>query len=483
MQRRSRRKRWADDRVDEQTWEYLTSANGADKCTIQRDQRLYFLPKAETWANNNIAQVRYEMPTGNIERITFDYEVVIAGGETWTFSLYDVDNASTEWSVVATSAGSVDLDSTNDYAATTKFAFRLQNTSGGNQTPASDGSTNFKITNLMVYGEDETGAGIDLDSIATDIITDFSDVLNSDTSYLDASSNSRTVEPFITEGDNCEALGDILMRMAGFGNSNDERYAVGLLHSEKAATPNGLPVLYTQEYPDIDAGYDYFISLEDANVMGPVSLTRDYASIINTVTVTYRDERGWQQIVTSSDDAGLVDSTSVTAYGTRPAHLNVGNSIATRAADYGTRYVQRYKDPQWIINGSIGVMGAIEGASGEQVPASRVEAGKRLKIDNYDTFIISRTRYDADSETVEISVGNPDLMVFTETVFDPVWNDPIPGDGDSGGASGVELPDRLGMRDLKKSNRAEYIRRKKLILQYRRQHGGSLKQAKRALGF
>jgi len=497
MMNRRMRKRWADDRVDERTWEWqsdTSSYKAADKCTIQRDSRLYFLPKAEEWGDDEDAAVIYTMPTDSIERITFDYDLTGVAGEDWTAILYDVDNTSSEWSVNqaggGSSSGSVDLDSTNDFSSTTKFKLSLQNTQGGAITPASDGSTFLKITSMVVYGEDETANDINLDSVAADIIGDFSAVLNSDTSYLDASDNIRKVEPFITAGDGYESIGDILVRLADFGDSNDARYAVGLLHSEKAATPDGKPVLFTEEVPDVTAGHDYFLSLDSEMIAGNVNITRDYSAVVNEVTVAYRDEQGWQQIVTDADDAGLSDSTSQTDYGQRDAALFIGNSIAADAYNYGTRFIQRYKDPQWVVSGSIAVFWEIMGSEGELIQASRVEAGKRLKIDGYDTFVISRTRFDDESKTVEITVGVPDDLIHQETVWAPTWNDPVPGSGDDIGADGVP-GSGLGIAGLtgtekwkKKWNKEgkgeKWQHYKKFLQKYRREGKGNFKGGKKA---
>ena len=493
MMNRRMHKRWADDRVDEQTWEWRNNASGADICTLQRDARLYFLPKSEAWADNVRAACRYISPDETIKRITFDYDLTGVAGEDWTAELYDTINASSEWSAnlagAGTTASSVDLAAPGDFTATTVFELRLQNTAGTTVTPASDGSSYLKITNMMVYTEDESGAnGICLNSVASDIITAYSSVINSDTSFLDATS-ARTVEPFMTAGDNYEPIGDILTRIAGFGSASDGQYAVGLLTSDKAATPDGKPVLFTEDWPDVTSDYDYFLSLDDPNVIGNISITQDYGRIVNEVTVTYRDEQGFNQTITSDDDAGLADSTSQTDYGRRDAALQVGNSTSANAIDYGTRYIQRYKDPPWIVNGTISVLFATRGnLSGELVPASMVESGKLLKIDGYDTYVISRTRYDHEDQVVEIGLGEQDDLIFTESFFAPTWDDPIPGDGSTvdastsgsssvrtnrGGSIGILTGNEKLRKRLNRAGRgAEWQHFKRYVQRYRREHSG-----------
>lgn len=451
-------KRWADNRTDERVWLWNNASTAADKCTIQRDARLYFLPKAESWANNDQAATRYIMPVGNINRITFSYDLTGAAGEDWTASLYDFDNASTEWSVnqagLGTSSGTVDLDSTNDYTPTTEFRFLLKNTQGGAITPASDGSTYLKITDLMVYGEDETGVGINLNSVATDIISEFSTIINSDTAHLDAT-NLRTVQPFISGNDGPDTIANILFDIAGFGDTNDNRYAVGFKFSEEAATVDGKAVMFTDNWPTTTT-HDLYLSPDDPNLASELNIRRDYDSIRNYITVQYRDENGWLQTVTPSDDATLTDSTSVNDYGQRDETITLGNSTQQNAVDYGVRYLNRFKDPLYIVDSTIDILDSIAGSNGNRVPVSKIRGGEVLKIDGYaDNFIISRARYDYDSDIVSLSIGPVEDPLFTASVFAPTWDDPLPDSSGSTNAGKKKQPwwkiqDLLGAKGRKK---------------------------------
>lgn len=467
------RKRWADNRVEEIVWQYQTGASAADKCSLQRDQRLYFLPKAEAWGNGEFATVGYNMAFDKIARVTYDMELE-PGAQTWSISLYrsadgisytqmtgasgETYNAGTTTVQTASTAGtpvSIDVEP----ASGTKYlAFTYA--AGAGQTPTSDGTYFAKITNLVVFSEDEgITPGINLASVAADIVSTMStaNLLNSDTSQIATASTVRKVEPFMTSGDGYEVAASILAGLQGWGDGDNNSWAVQLLASRKATTPNGRPVLSVQQYPDVDAGYDYFLSPENPRIVGGLSITEDFRDYLrNYAIVCYRDENGFLQFVTPADDASLTDATSVAAYGTRYAPLVVGTSTQQNAIDYGARFIAAYKDPLNLVD-DITILGYLEDANGQPIPACRVQAGKRLKIDGYDTLIIMATEYDHEAQTVRITVGQQEDPVFIESVFAPTWNDPIPG-GDaamSGGGRGGSQPwwkilDEIGPRGRQK---------------------------------
>jgi len=440
LMRRDLRKRWADDRTTEQPWEYMTDTAtyaGADICTVDRRARLYFLPKAEAWANNAYAAVQYYLAHDAVERVTYDYDFA-EGGQQWEISLWrstdgaawtlvdeangdTIAGAGTTTQITATGSGSIDatIAGTPDW-----LEFRFYSRAA--QTPTSDGTYYAAITNLMVYSEDESAANdVNLASIATDIVGQFTTILNSDTQYIDTAGTVRVIEPFITQGDSYESLASILMRAAEYGDGDENSWGVGVYHSEKAATPDGLPVLYVKQYP-VTTAYDYFVAVDSPNIVGGIRITKDFeAELFNRARVEYRDESGKQQFVTPVEDASLVDSDSVTAYGQRDVLLRVGNSTLQNATDYGARFISKHADPRWIVD-DFTVIGSIEGAGGQQIPACQIQAGKRVKIDGYDTFIISQAEYDHETKSARISIGEPKDPTFTESVFAPVWNDPTP---------------------------------------------------------
>ena len=70
-------KNWADERIDNAVWAYDETATGADKCTVDRGNRIQLTPKQEEWATDEQAAVVYTMPTNEtIKRVVLDYDFV-----------------------------------------------------------------------------------------------------------------------------------------------------------------------------------------------------------------------------------------------------------------------------------------------------------------------------------------------------------------------------------------------------------------------
>lgn len=412
MKRRRWRKRWADTRLTEDVWVYTTGASAADKCFVDRNNQIKFVPKAETWANNEYAEVKYTMPTGETcKRITFDYDMQ-EGGQQWNLALYNVTAASFEWQQTTSGTGSQDITFATPTQSLT-LAFQAK----AGQTPTSDGTYYGKITNLVVYGE--TGA-IDMQQITIDIIGKLSSdgVLNSDTSLVGA--NTYSLVPFIA--DRFETVADILVAAGNFGDGSQNPWYSYLIHSEKAASPDGAPVLVTEQRPSLDGNtaFDYGVRLEEKNLVAPLSLDRDFSNVWNWIVVEHVDARGFTQYVTPDDDSSLTDADSVSDYDQRDYTLSVGEATQAMAINFGARFLARHKDPEYRLPMGIKVKGYIRAREGTRVPASEIMAGKRVRIQNFQqqetlsgsglTFLISSVSYDADREISSIQAGPVDLF-------------------------------------------------------------------------
>jgi hypothetical protein len=89
LEPRGVRKPWADTRLSEEAWQYVTTTNGAEKCSIDRQSRIRFTPKREDWATNEYAAVVYIPPTGQtIKRITGTINLQ-EGAQQWALVLYN----------------------------------------------------------------------------------------------------------------------------------------------------------------------------------------------------------------------------------------------------------------------------------------------------------------------------------------------------------------------------------------------------------
>ena len=438
--RRYIRKIWSDNRVTEEPWAWAPAATGANKCFIDRSGRLRFTPKAEAWATDEYASVIYTMPTGQtIKKVTYDYDLQ-EGAQAWLISFYDATNGST------TIASATGTDTSQTYTLGTAVqALQFRFVSKADQTPTSDGAFYGEISNVMVYSET---SAINLTEIAKDLRA-WDTNINSDEDRI--TSNTLDLSPFIV--DRWTSVADVLTQAAEFGDSSFNRWATGFVASELAATPNGEPVLSVSAYRAL-TDYDYAIRLDDNNVLATVEIERDYSRIYNWIVVEWYDDEGKYNVYTPDDDANLKDTTSIAAYYQRDYILNVGNSTQTAAINSGRRFLAAYKDPQYTVTGPIAIKEYIRTKDGSRLPCSELQAGYRIRIENYLedlsgtglTFMISHTEYDDESKMCSVSIGPPGDLIFPRFVFaeKPPPNQPIEADNSSSSSSGKA--DRLNWK-------------------------------------
>lgn len=434
------RKHWVDDRISKRVWPYIESATAADKCFVDRNNRIRLIPKAEAWANGEAAAVFYLMPTGQtIKRVALDYDFK-EGAQAWELRLRDTVSGTNVWSLTSSASGSRD-----DTLATPRTQLNLQLIARANQTPTSDGTYYGEISNVKVYSE--TG-NINFYEIASDIVGSFSAFLNSDLTRLD-SGHTRAILPFITDWN--ETLADILIRAAGYGDNSDSPIAVYILPSTKAASYNGKPVLGAESYPAL-TDWDFEIYMEEA--IGAAAITQDFDAVRNWIAVKYRDARGFVQWRTPDDDASLKDDDSISDWGTKVLPVDIGEGTATIAADFGARLLARYKDPVWTSPTPITVVGSIAKRRGGELPASLIAAGKRVRIKNYLSSLsgvdpvlrIARTTYDDASESCTLSFGPPPPLLAPSFTHPVVISEPftsVKGEEDLSGEDSGESLDQL----------------------------------------
>jgi len=404
------RKYWADNRIDESIWQYitdLTSHPGAEKMTIDRNKRIRFTPKNVAFSSSpaEAAGVRYTMPTGEtIKRVTWSYDLQ-EGAQAWEIRLRDRTNSVTYGSI--TSSGTGTQDATISPAVQyLDFEFIPR----ANQTPASDGSIYGEFSNIIVYSE--TGA-IDPTEVTKDIIGHFSD-LNTDTGKVN--SNTLSIVPFLAEWD--ELAADIVTRALSFGDASNNRWAAFLLNSENAQTPDGKPILGIQMYPVL-TDYDLFLRLDETNISGQVQISQVFENIPNWIVVEYQDENGWTKWITPEDDATLKDTTSIDNYDQCDHLLKLDYSTSTVATANAKRFLAAYKDPQWNSS-PINVIDYINKKKGNPIPTAQIRAGQRLKIENFIqdlsgtglTMLITSTHYEDETGICGLTFGKPELPLL-----------------------------------------------------------------------
>jgi hypothetical protein len=319
-------------------------------------------------------------------------------------------------------------------ATVNKVALRL--TAKTAQTPA--GGSYAEISGLKVYAWTGNSGNLanNVDEIAKDLVSKYTTIFNADVSNIDTPGTPFALEPFIVE---FESLADILTKAAGYGDGATPPNAWGtyLLASDRATTPTGLPVLALKQFEVLTA-YDYGMRLDNPNLLAPVSLKWDYSQIANWCAVQYTDNSGKMAFVTPDDDATLKDTTSIASYGQRDIVLNYGQASSTTALNLAKRYLNKWKNPQYVLDQPITVQGYILGSSNQAIPACRICAGKRLRILDYTDDIsgggmsvyITGTHYDAETETCSISSGAlgvvPGLSQLELNPYRPIMGSPPP---------------------------------------------------------
>jgi hypothetical protein len=405
LEARKWRKPWADKRLGEEAW--VEVATNYEAAWVDRQNRIHITPRTMrdaagndvAWALNQIHGVRYTAPTGEtVKRIAGSFDLQ-EGAQQWQIEIRTSDG--TQWSRNTSGTGAFDVT-----LATARQVVELYLRSLASQTPPTDGTVYGEFSNLTVYTE--TGA-IDLTEIAKDIAAHESDL---STSLGQIASNTYALVPFVSED---ERLADCLMRAAGYGDGSGNAWAVSVVESALGA--DGKPVLRVAQQPSLTAS-DYLLRLDEPNVQPGVVFRQDIAAVRNWIAVKYRDANGRAVYLTPDDDAALKDDSSITDYGERQAWLDVPTSSATTAKAFGVRYLAQYKDPRWQASGGITVKGYIRTVSGGLLPACRIRAGMRVRVENYLndlsgtglTLLISGTRYQAERETCTLSVGVPDFL-------------------------------------------------------------------------
>ena len=234
--------------------------------------------------------------------------------------------------------------------------------------------------------------------------------VNKDETYI--SPNSLVLEPIFME---YEPIADFMAKVASYGDSSYNSWATGLLASSVAGTPDGKPIIYFEQYPDL-LSYEYIVRNEELE--NEVTLGRMYDEIYNYIIVCRTDENGDKVYYTPETNAGLKSTSSIGYYRQREYLLNLGSIGETAALNYGYRFLNANYNPKWRLSSNIQVKGKIRSATSGLIPVSWVRAGKQIMIENFlqeaygshILMLITGTSYSEEDDTVSIAVGSPDPL-------------------------------------------------------------------------
>jgi len=261
---------------------------------------------------------------------------------------------------------------------------------------------------------------VNLTEITKDIRAELPEILSADESLIE--SNTLSLVPFIA--DRFPTMADILSRASKYGDASANRWAVGIRGSH--LSNDGLPIIFCEQFPDLTTGvFEYAVRVDEGNLVPPFDISEGYIGsdenrVWNWIIVEYADQQGFTTFITPTDDAGLTDVDSVKAYGQRDFRLSIGHSTATVAATVGERFLAAHKDPPWSLNGPIAIKDYIRGNKGQRIPASEIESGQRLKIENFLSdpatgtldliFLVTGTSYNDNDRTNRLTVGVPNTL-------------------------------------------------------------------------
>ena len=391
---------WCDTRTSEDKW-IIRPETQFNMFHISREDCIRATPVNQAFASGDSTRAVYYLPAGQtVNRVVFNYNLQEAA-QNWAIYLWDWVGG-TAISTINTSGTGTTSGTPAAGCGTIFFSFN----SGAAQTPTYSGSIFLEVSNVKLYTE---AGSINPTEVFKDVVGQFT-ALNSDTSYI--ASNTLTVEPCYMEW---ETIKDFVTKITTIGDASYNPWAVGVLASSEARTPDGKPVLYYEQQPAL-SGYDYVIRLDEFD--GQVTIDQVFDEIINRIAVEYTDAKGRKCYYSYISDATLEDTTSQTNYGTRYAKLNFGNTSINQVLNYARRYLAWFKDPKWRMASPIKVKGTIRTQGRNRVPVCWVRAGQRVMIENYlqemdgsgITFLITATSYDEDAETLTITAGSPDPL-------------------------------------------------------------------------
>jgi hypothetical protein len=368
------------------------------------------------WGDLDRTRLRYEAPTGEeIRRIDFDYDFS-EGGQQWTLRLRDISNTTNLLDLTATASGSDSKEPASGCSI-----IELQFFSNGAQTTPADQSVYGEYSNIVVYATMNHAPGsldtVNLTEIAKDIRAELTD-LSADEFEID--DNTLSLVPFIA--DRFPTAADILIEAASYGDSSQNRWAVGVLASELST--DAKPLLFVEQYPVL-TDYDYAVRVDEETLEPPFDISEGYIgsdenNVWNWIVVEYRDEDDRIRYVTPDDDANLKDTDSITDWGQRDYLLRIRHGDVTTATNFGRRFLASHKDPVWHMTRRIKIKGSVRAKSGNLIPALEIRAGKRIRVENFLrdpalgtddlVFLITKTSYDDRKEICTITTGKPNEL-------------------------------------------------------------------------
>jgi hypothetical protein len=408
---------YGDTRFEQWFSDEVVTTNKPEKYSIDNNNRLMIALRRDVAYDNTFQAIwLWDMPSGfndDIERIEYDYDVVIPGSGSFKAQLLAHSNqartADQAILVDITATGAATGQSHNLVTPRKFLSWRFYNDSGTPNTPTDDDGVNFaKLTNVTV--KTTTNAAINADEIAKDVLALYDDAQHGlDTSQDDIGAPALDLDPiWFDNGMTGDVVMDMITRMGG---SSGEQWGWGIWEDKKLlmeardlATPRY--VVDAMDLVEAQTSGDLTPAFQRAT---PVYVNSRGRLVRGTTRDIYAD-------VTSTDDPfnGRYRVREVDAYFT--SDPNRAQSFADLWLLRNGRPVQRSR---FVIQGR-----EIADVHGKMIPLSHVRADGMLLVRNYRAHEaeaaggsdirdfrmiddLSHTEYDVDTERLTLTPGYP----------------------------------------------------------------------------
>lgn len=352
--------------------------------------------------NKDKYQELYELPAGAVRKVSFTW--IGRTGEFIDLRILNETANADELTVSVSSPTPVSHDESVTFALADTGSFRLIWEIKVSDTY--DQNDFIHVSNLKVWAKYETGHRTTTPTYTQgQLVEDVILLVNQkgaqlSTDFSQLGDPGQILDPFVIEEP--EYAGPVIDKILAYGDSLLQTW--GLLVWDQSDTSDGKPRVVL-EARSVD-NWEYEVTLSSQELQA-LTYEKISSELYNNVDVQYINEREETRYRSAADNPALADAASIAAEYQRDKFLKLGVGDATRADYVGSRGIEYHKDR--LTRATIAIQGFVTLKGGGQVPASRVRAGRRIKLMNTDeVFFIRHTSYDAETKTVRIS---PDMPV------------------------------------------------------------------------
>lgn len=350
--------------------------------------------------NNHYHAVKYVMPAGEtIKKLTFNYSIV-TDGEGLQLDIFNLDTSTPTIiaNVTASTSGTATFT-----PATPPNSILIQAITKGFDYDTLDSIT---IDTILVRGLGTVA--ITAEDVIEDVLADIAAEISSN--YDQVADPGQTLDPFVSENDAYETADSIIQRANGFSDSSQNVWGLCVWDETGTSDSKARAVNEARSIAD----YDYILSLADCKTY-KLELAMD--EVFNNIYVRYV-ENDSLKYRTPISNALLADATSIAAYGQRDSEIDIGESTAVPADNYGIRLLSYTKEP---LTQAHFKTSQIRTKAGGYASPGRVRAGETVKLlDTGVTYFLRQVDYNDESGEVTMYPDLPpnqlDIIMIQRTL-------------------------------------------------------------------